>query len=164
MSNSTSHMYAQEKLANTQPHVITLTWDITGAKATSPLVAGQPTLDFFDATTAATVDAFLGASGAYADADFDATSMGVDAWAAVVHPRGEIERLVKAVYKRAAGGATATIARHFEMNGALGLSDSTLENGCEIGADGSAAIRVVDTGLDAATDGTITVELHVLFK
>lgn len=163
--NATSHIYTQEKLTNTQPYILTFEWDITSAKTISSFVPGIPVLTAFDALASQSViDDFLGTTNEFLAAQFDATAMGTDAFGGIVALRGEAERIFSVRYIRAAGGVTATVATNLLINGATGLSSSTLENGAALGANGNLAFRFVDTGLDALTDGTIRIECGVLFK
>lgn len=173
---STALMYWNDKLQSTQAHVLKFAYEITGAKTISDGLAGYPTLTLFDAASAQSqIDNFLLTSSEFTAAQFDATSMGTDAFGVIVDMRGrqalgssssQTGQVEKVVYAKAElfddDLATAATANASCTNKAL--SDSTLEPGVSVGANGNLAGRWVLEGVDAATDGIILVEFGVIMK
>lgn len=171
--SSASLMYWNDKHGKTQARELTFIYEITGAKTNSPAVAGYPALDLYDAATnQAQIDDFLLTSSEFTAAQFDATAMGTDAFGVIVDMRGrqalgssssqtgQADKLIMAeaqlyVDDIAVSDGNAT-------NKAL--SDSTLEPGASLGANGNLAARFVLGGLDAATDGIIVVKFHWIAK
>lgn len=163
----TSLMYWQEKLGKTQPRVLRLEWEITGAKTVAPLVPGIPALTAFDAIASqAVIDGFLGTTNEFLLAAFDATSMGADAFAAIVNVAGQAQKLTKVVATCYSGTGGATkVERAVKSSSAL--TASTLATEAAVGANGNLAVKV-DFGntpdFDGLTSGLIVLELYWISK
>ena len=160
---STSLMNWSEKLGRTQPRILTFVFDITGAKAISEKVPGNPVLTAFDALSAQSdIDDFLGTSGEFNLAAFDATALGVDAFGMIVDMKEQCDTILSAEIKTLSGANLDTIAEAGASGGAL--SDSTLEPGALVGANGNIAVRFVSSGLDALASGLLMVKIAWLPK
>jgi hypothetical protein len=155
-----------EKFGKTNPHVITLVYQITAAKTVSQVPQGTPTLTAFDAIASQSViDDFLGTSSEFAVAAFDATAMGADAFAVIVNMQGQAAKLLYATAECYSGTGGSTLVTRQTLD--TGLTASTLETAADCGADGNIAVKV-DFGntpdFDALTAGTIVVKLYWIAK
>lgn len=167
---STSLMYFQDKLGKTQPQILTLTWDITGAKTVSPVPQGIPVLYSFDAITQASIDAFLTSptvtsSSEFAAAAFDATSMGTDAFGGVINMREQADDVLW-IDSQCNLDPTADGLIHNSDVKVSALTASTLANNIEVAVSsaGNIAFKQTVTGLDAATNGFIRIQIGWLAK
>lgn len=172
MSNS-SLMYWNDKHSKTQARELTFWFEITGAKTNSAGIAGYPVLTLYDAVSGQSdIDDFLLTSSEFTAAQFDATAMGTDAFGVIVDMRGrqalgtsssqtgQADKLVAAEAALYVDDVAITDANATN----LALSDSTLEPGASLGANGNLAARFVLAGLDAATDGMVKVTFHWIAK
>lgn len=156
--------YYNDQLGKVDPHVTQLVFDITGAKASSPIPANSASLVAYDAIASQSViDDFLGTTNEFLVSAFDATAMGTDAIACIVNMCGQMKQLVyvEVLVYSGTGGATLT-SRAVQASSAL--TASTLATEAAVGASGNVAVKAVVTGLDALTDGTIVVRLHWISK
>lgn len=162
--SATSLMYWQEKMLKSQPREVVLLYEITGAKAVSPLIASLPALVTFDAIAdQSTIDNFLGTSSEFTIAKFDATAMGTDAFGGVVAMLGQADlavHMVARIYSTAGGVVEAINA----VKAVSSLTDSSLTVQYAKGSDGNLGFRLVSTGLDALTSGLIEVRLGWISK
>lgn len=165
MSNPTSLFYWNDRLALTEPRCLVLGWDITAAKTVSQVPVGRPVLETFDALTQAQIDAFLTdadvtSSSEFTLAQFDATSMGVDAFGAIINMREQAAKALWIDLTCHLVTGTDGVVRNVEV--ATDLSDSTLANNVEfeVSSAGNMAFKATVTGLDAATDGFIEAKLY----
>lgn len=175
MSNNQSLFYTNEKHGKTQPRYLTYTFQITAAKTVVVFPRGSEILATFDALTQPVIDAYLGTSGEFTAAQFDATSMGTDAFGGLINmtggvvsqganplsfaqPQGQAAQVVSVeiTSKTGANLATRVISESF---GPTGLTASSLTAGCAVGANGNIAFRGILTGLDALTSGLIEVKI-----
>ncbi len=158
MSNVQPIFYLNEKHAKSQARFITFTFQITAAKTIVPYPRGQDCLTAFDALTQAQIDAYLGTSSEFLVTQFDATSMGVDAFGGIINMAGQAGLVISCdvTSKTGAGLATQVVSSSF---GGTGLAASSLTAGCALGANGNIAFRGVMTGVDALTSGIITVTI-----
>lgn len=167
--SGTSLMFFQDKMGKTQPQILTFIWEITGAKAVTPKPQGAPTLYSFDAITQASIDAFLttpylASSSEFTAAQFDATSMGTDAFGAIIDMSGQCD---SALYIDAmVNVATGTAGIIHNTNALPGLVDSTLAADVEfdVSTPGNLAFKLLASGLDAATAGSIIIQIGWLAK
>lgn len=155
-----------EKFGKTNPHVITLIYQITAQKTVSQVPQGTPTLTAFDAiATQAVIDDFLGTTNEFLVAAFDATAMGADAFACLVNMQGQAAKLLYATAECYSATGGSTLVTRQALSGTL--TASTLETAAALGADGNIALKV-DFGntpdLDALTSGTIVVNLYWVSK
>jgi hypothetical protein len=159
MATSPGLFFWQDKLGRTNPHCVVFNFKITGAKAVSQLPAGLPVLTSFDAIASqAVIDDFLGTTNEFLLAAFDATAMGTDAFACIVNMAGQVDTLyaVEAYFDDGTQVANAIAA--------AGLTASTLAYEAATGANGNMAVRVVLTGLDAATSGILSIKMYFKSK
>lgn len=160
--SATSLHYWNEKLPKTQPRTLKFLYDITGAKAISPLVMGIPVLHSFDAIASQTViDDFLGSSSEFALAKFDATSLGTDAIAFIINMNGQAAKCLTAKVTSILNTGIVDVSKQIQFST---LTASTLETKAELSSAGNIAIKAVLTGLDALTDGTVLVEVEWISK
>jgi len=155
--------YYNDQLGKVDPHVTQLVFDITGAKASSPIPANSASLVAYDAIASQSViDDFLGTTNEFLVSAFDATAMGTDAIACIVNMCGQMKQLVyvEVLVYSGTGGATLT-SRAVQASSAL---TGSLATEAAVGASGNVAVKAVVTGLDALTDGTIVVRLHWISK
>lgn len=161
MSAATSLMYYNDKLGKTQPRILRFFWNITAGKTIS-LVTGQvgsPILPTFDAyASQAVIDNFLGTTNEFLLAAFDATSMGTDAFGALINMGGQAAAVsyMSLTARTGTYGGTATSA---SATVGTALTASTLEAACVCGANGNIAVKAVISGLDALT--SLNLELMV---
>lgn len=158
--------YWNEKLQRTVPQTLLLQWQITAAKTVSPLFQGLDTLNLFDAVASqAVIDSFLGTTNEFTAAQFDATSMGADAYGVIINMRGQAAAVgaLEIVCYSGTGGSTAVTRAVVAST----LTASTLETAAAIGANGNLAFKV-DFGntpdFDALTSGLIVASLTWLPK
>jgi hypothetical protein len=159
MATSPGLFFWQDKIGRNNPHVVQFLFQITAAKTVSQLPQGTPTLTSFDAIASqATIDDFLGTTNEFLAAQFDAVSMGVDAFACICNFGGQGD----ALYAVEAYVDDLTTRVEKSLPSVATLTSSSLTNQCAVGANGNLAVRLVMTGLDALTSGIISVRF--LFK
>jgi hypothetical protein len=163
----TSLMYYNAKLASSQPRRLQLVWEITGAKTISPLEASLPVLPLFDAVASqAVIDDFLGTSSEFTLAQYDATSMGVDAFGCMVNMEKQCKKVThmqcRAISTTTDAGDTVV---QVEIK-AADLVDSTLETALEVGADGNIGLKIDMTAgnLDAIVSGLLVIDVYWMAK
>ncbi len=149
-------------LQKSQPRLLKLVFDITGAKTVKDLTyAGQAFKPFFDALSSQTtdIDDFLGTEDEFALAAFDSTAMGADAFGCIVNMAGQCARVISMTAKCYSSSNTLVTR---QVQAASALTDSSLTTEIAKGADGNIALRV-DFGntpdLDGLTDGTIEIDI-----
>lgn len=169
MSDS-SLMYWSEKMGKSQPRILTFTWEITGAKAVTEHPQGIPVLYSFDALTQAQIDAFLTtpyvtSSSEFTLAEFDATSMGTDAFGGIIDMKGQADDVLW-IDSKTNLDPTADGLLHNSDVAVSSLSDSTLANNIEValGSAGNIGFKQTVTGLDAATNGMIMIQIGWISK
>ena len=151
----------QDKIGKTNPHTVQFTFQITGAKAVTPLPQGTPTLSTFDALASqAVIDSFLGTTNEFLLAQFDATSMGVDAFGLLIDFGKQCDELFM-VEAYADDLATRPTKSYPSV---ATLTSSSLTTQCAKGAFGNMATRFILTGLDAMTSGLIVVTFYFRSK
>ena len=160
--SGTSLFYYNDQWGKVQPQVLRLQYEITAAKTCKPIVSNSASLTAFDAIASqAVIDDFLGTSSEFTLAQFDATSMGADAFGAIVDMQGQAKSVVQMIARCYSNTGGADLVTRQVKGGSL--TDSTLETAVECGADGNIACKV-DFGnspdLDALTAGTIDIEIH----
>ena len=159
MATSPGLFFWQDKIGRNNPHVVQFLFQITAAKTVSQLPQGTPTLTSFDAIASQSViDDFLGTTNEFLAAQFDATAMGVDAFACICNFGGQGD----ALYAVEAYVDDLTTRVEKSLPSVATLTSSSLTNQCAVGANGNLAVRLVMTGLDALTSGIISVRF--LFK
>jgi hypothetical protein len=158
--------YWHDGHGKTQPRQLKLLFDITGAAAASLIVPGAPVLFGFTATplTSTLTDAFLGTTSEFPTADFDATSMGADAFGGVINMGGQCKKVVQMV-ARCYSSSNTVVTR--QCPGGTALTDTTLTTECAVGAYGNIGFKV-DFGntpdFDGLTDGTIEIIIDWISK
>lgn len=151
-----SLFYYNDQLGKVVPNELVLQFKITGAKASSPIVANTAVLTSYDAIASQSViDSFLGTSSEFLVSAFDATAMGVNAFAVIVNLNGQAKKLLSVSAKVMSGSNGATVAECADV--AEGLTASTLACEGALGASGNVAGRFIVSGLDALTSGMIEV-------
>ena len=159
MATSPGLFFWQDKIGRNNPHVVQFLFQITAAKTVSQLPQGTPTLTSFDAIASQSViDDFLGTTNEFLAAQFDATAMGVDAFACICNFGGQGD----ALYAVEAYVDDLTTRVEKSLPSVATLTSCSLTNQCAVGANGNLAVRLVMTGLDALTSGIISVRF--LFK
>jgi hypothetical protein len=163
---ATSLFYYQDQWGKVQPRVLRLQYAITGAKACKPIVSNSASLTLFDAVASqAVIDNFLGTVSEFTLAQFDATSMGADAFGAIVDMQGQCATVVQAVARCYSGTGGVDLVTRQAQGGTL--TDSTLETAVECGADGNIGVKVNfgnTPDFDGLTAGTIDIEVHWIAK
>lgn len=165
---ATPLFYWNDKLGKTNPRTLQLAYKITGAKTVVGLPLGAPALVAFDAISSqSTIDNFLGTTNEFLIVDFDSTAMGNDAMAVIVNMGGLDGQ---AAYlcgftAKCISNAGATLVERGWYNG--GLTASTLETACELGAYGNLAVKINwgnTPDFDGLTDGYILLEIQWISK
>ena len=164
--------YWNEKHAKTQPRVLDFSYSITAAKTVSPTCQGADSLAFFDAKTQAQIDAYLGSASDFAEAIFDATSMGADTFGGIVRMSGSPSTIAQGfqILKMEAVCYSETGLATVVQRGALGsagLTASTLETACGISTLGNFGFKINfgnTPDFDALTAGMIVVRLYYISK
>lgn len=154
------HPYTSKRGKQVQRDV--WSFDITAATTVSPLpVDDVSALTTFGALTQAVIDAHLGTSDEFTAAQFDATSMGADAFGCILDMGKQGAELVRVVAKCSSGTAGATLVER-SVKASSSLTDSTLQTEAALGADGNIGIKV-DFGntpdFDGLTAGQIEIEV-----
>ncbi len=162
----TSLFYWQEKFGKTQPRMMILEWQITAAKTVSTVPMGTPVLTTFDAIASqSTIDNFLGTSSEFTIAQFDATSMGNDAFGCIINTAGQVSSALGFEISCYSSAGLTTEVRRF--SGSNGLTASTLETALGVGAYGNLAFKV-DFGntpdFDGLTSGYILAKIYWISK
>ncbi len=153
--------YYNDQWMKTDPNVTTLFFQITAAKTVQSVPIGPPVLATFDALTQPQIDGFLGTTLEYTAAQFDATSMGTDAFAVLVSMQGQ---------------AAAAVAAEIELYSTTTAAGSQLRAACasstitssalaadiqyQRGINGDLAVKSVLTGVDVLTAGLIVLKLY----
>lgn len=165
MANTQSQVYWSDSVQRYQPYVLQLGYQITAAKTVTQMEKTS-SLSTFDAfASQAVIDGYLGTTNEFLLNQFDATSMGVDAFGGLVNMSGQAATLLaaEAVVYSGASGQTVVPAAGIAV-AAFPLSASTLAPGAAVGANGNIGFRFVLTGLDALTSGLILVRLSLRVK
>lgn len=155
-----SLVYWSEKLPKTQPRMLKLVYQINGAKDATEVVPGGAALVGFDAITQAAINAHLGTSSEFTTAQFDATSMGTNAFGGVINMAGQCQRVVY---------MDARFVDTTEQDSEIvkvsdSLTDSTLQTEVAAGANGNIGFKAELTGVDAATSGMIIIDIAWISK
>lgn len=160
MATSPGLFFWQDKLGKNNPHTLQFQWQITAAQTITPLPQGIPVLTSFGAIASQSViDDFLGTTNEFLVAQFDATAMGVNAFAAIVNMAGQVDELMSC---EAYFDAGTFVPR--AIPAVATLASSTLSSECAKGSKGNMAIRVILTGIDAATSGILCVKFFFKSK
>ncbi len=159
-----SLMYYNDQLGKVNPHILRLQYKITAAKTASGIIANSASLVTFDAfASQAAMDAFLGTASEFTAAQFDATSMGADAFGGLVQMDGQCKEVVQMVAR--CYSASNTLVERQVQGGAL--TGSSLETAAVAGSLGNIGFKVNfgnSPDFDALTAGTIEIELHWISK
>jgi hypothetical protein len=152
----------QDKFGKTQPRILMLNWKITDAVTVVSLPIGPPVLVTFGAISAqSTIDNFLGTTSEFNYLAFDATSMGTDAMGVIVNMAGQAARLDGFSVRAYSGTGGATVYAAGAYNN--GITNTTLETACALGANGNIAAKVAFSqsgSFDALTSGFIEMVLY----
>lgn len=164
--------YWNEKHAKTQPRVLDLTFAISGAKTSAPIIQGTDVYSFYDAITQNDIDTYLGVSSDFPANYWDATAMGNDTFGGIVRMSGSPSTYAQgAVLEKmeafcASGTGGSTLVSRF-ANGSTGMTASTLETACAVSSSGNFGFKI-DFGntpdFDALTSGLIIVRLYWISK
>lgn len=150
-------------LGKTDPRILTLMFNITGAKTSVTRPLGPPVLTAYDAIAAqATIDNFLGTTSEFNYLAFDATSMGTDAFGVIVNMNGQAGYLLAAEAKQMSGTNFGTVVNSIGLG--TGLTATTLATEAALGANGNLAARFVLTNLDGLTTGIVMVRFYWIAK
>ncbi len=153
--------YYNDQWLKTDPNVTTLFFAITGAKTVQSVPIGPPVLPFFDAITQPTIDAFLGVPLEYLAAQFDATSMGTDAFGVLVSMQGQAAAGVAAEIEVYSTTTTAgTQLRAAVKSGLISATALAADIEYQRGIFGDLAVKCHVTGIDALTTGLIVLKLY----
>jgi hypothetical protein len=154
-----------------------LKWSITGAKTVSPLpINNSAVYTVADAIAAqSTIDNFLGSTNEFLIAQFDATSMGTDAFGCLINMSGEssgVSGTVSATTMRAqaasvlcmeislySGSQGATVVNEGVVAVST-LTSTSLTTQVACGSAGNIAFRAILSGLDNLTSGLIVARIH----
>lgn len=170
MSNSQPIFYTNEKHAKTQVRSLEYLFQITAAKTVVVYPRGCEILPTFDALTQPQIDAYLGTTSEFLATQFDATSMGTDAFGGIINmgtmaspgpstlaaQTGQCAALAEVSVTSYTGANNATTVPTLSF-GPTGLAPTSLTTACALGANGNIAFRAVITGVDALTSGFIKV-------
>lgn len=157
----TSLFYYNDQLLKVNPRILRLEYNITGAKASSPIYSNSASYTFYDALSSqAQVDDFLGTEDEFLYTAFGSTAMGTDAFAGLVNmggASGQAAVVTQMIAKSFTGsnGATQVIVQ----TQAAAMANTLLSK-VAVGAYGNIAFQTVIAGLDALTSGTIEIEIH----
>ena len=151
----------QDKIGKSNPHVVQFMYQITAAKTVSQLPQGTPTLTSFDALASqAVIDDFLGTTNEFLLAQFNAVSLGVDAFGLICNFSKQCDELF--MVEAYVDDLTTRVEASFPA--VTTLTSSSLTTQCAKGADGNMAARLILTGLDALTSGIIVVKFYFRSK
>lgn len=157
MSNQVSLMYWNDKAQNAEARILHLIYKITAAKTVVDQLA-SPSLPTFDAyASQAVIDAFLGTTNEFLLAAFDATSMGTDAFGAIIDMGGQVLSVIKSDIIVYTAGAVSS-EKYILSSSALTSTSLTTE--IAKGASGNIGFKAVLTGVDALTSGHIEVKIY----
>lgn len=138
-------------------------FNITGAKAVKSLTGNAVVYTAADAIAAqSTIDTFLGTpTGTTSEFNylaFDATSMGTAALAFICNMNGQVGKLV--CVRASVNSGTAGVTQAVKcLVPASALTNTSLSTQFALGANGNVAGRIVVTGLDGFTSGTVALTL-----
>lgn len=158
MSQGMSSVYWSDKAQRSQTEVLDLYYYITAAKTVSDKNKNVALTSFDAIASQAVINDFLGTTDEFLVAAFDATAMGVDAFAAIVNMDLQVGELVAAELTVYSGANGATSVQEGVVASAS-LTASTLSTQAAKGAFGNVALRAVVAGLDALTSGLIHLQL-----
>lgn len=162
--SQTSLVYANEKHAKTQPRQLIFRLDVTGAKTSQFVPVGADALVAYDAIASQDViDDYLGTSSEFLLAAFDATAMGANCLGLLVNMKGQAAKVLGASVKFFT--EAGVVAVDLNAKAVSALTASTAASECAVGADGNIGVKFLTiTGLDAATDGYLVIEIHWVAK
>lgn len=167
-------IYFNESLYGKEDELI-LKWKVTAAKTVVPLPINQSAVfTAFDAITPqSTIDNFLGTTNEFLIAQFDATSMGTDAFAGIINMSGQttgVTALGGANSAQAASVLCMVATLYSGSNGATSvaegvasvatLTSTSLTTQIACGGSGNIAFRTILSGLDVLTTGLIVVKIN----
>lgn len=165
----TNLFYWNDKLGKTNPRELILVWEITGAKAVSLVPVGSPNYPVFDAISSqSTIDNFLGTTDEFTIAQFDSTSMGADAFGALINMGGEsgqVKDILGFEIKCFSNTGGSDLVTRASLND--GLTASTLETAIGLGAYGNMAFKVSfgnTPDFDGLTSGMIVAKIYWISK
>lgn len=151
----------QDRIGKNNPHVVQFMYQITAAKTVSQLPQGTPTLTSFDALASqAVIDDFLGTTNEFLLAQFNAVSLGVDAFGLICNFGKQCDELF--MVEAYVDDLTTRVEASFPA--VATLTSSSLTTQCAKGAEGNMAARLILTGLDALTSGIIVVKFYFRSK
>lgn len=170
MSNSQPIFYTNEKHAKTQVRSLEFLFQITAAKTVVAYPRGMDILPAFDALTQQQINDYLGTTNEFLATQFDATSMGTDAFGGIINmgtmaspgpsslaPQlGQAAAIAEVSVTSYTGANNATSVATLSF-GPTGLAPTSLTTGSALGVNGNIAFRAVITGVDALTSGFIKV-------
>lgn len=152
----------QDKFGKTQPRVLYFNFKITGAVTVVSLPLGVPVLTTFGAIAAqSTIDNFLGTTSEFNYLAYDATSMGADAMGVIINMAGQASRLDGFSVRTYSGTGYSTVYAAGAWNN--GITNTTLETACALGANGNLALKVSfnqSGNFDALTSGFIEMAVY----
>lgn len=162
----TSLVYYNQQWSKTDPNVTIAAFQITAATTVASLPIGPPVLPTFTALTQPQIDAFLGTSSEFLAAQFDATSMGTDAFAVLINMQGQAASAIFAeiaLYPTAAVEAVAvspalTHQKAAWFAGTISSTALAANIQYQLGADGNLAVKTVLPGIDALTTGLVVLK------
>lgn len=169
--NTPSLMYWNDSVQRGQSYRLDFLYKITAAKTVVALNGQGVTLPTFDAyASQAVMDTFLqtptGLTSEFLLAQFDATSMGTDAFGALVNMGGangqvkSIQAMTASLYSGANG---LTLVSEGVVSSAT-LTSSTEKAEIAVGQYGNIGLKTVLTGVDALTSGLIVISIHWMSK
>jgi len=162
--SQTSLVYSNDKHAKSQPRQLFFRLDVTGAKTNTKVPVGADALVVYDAiATQSVIDTYLGTTSEFLVAAFDATAMGANELGLIVDMKGQCGKVVGAGVKFYT--EAGVIAVDLNAKAVATLTASTAISECAAGSLGNIAVKFMDiTGLDAATDGYLVVDIHWIAK
>lgn len=164
---SSSLTFWSDKLGKTQPRVLRLQFNITGAGTSAVDPVGSPVLTTYGAFASQTViDNFLGTTNEFLLAAFDGTAMGADAFGGVINMKGQVDKVV-GMHARCHSGTTGITVVDQYVPDVSPLTASTLATEVAKGANGNIGFRCAfgnTPDFDGLTAGTIVIEIYWISK
>ena len=158
MTNSSGLSYYSPDLADVDARKVDVIFEMTGVATAVPIPDAGGTLGFFGPlTTQSEIDDFLGTTDEFDVADFNATSMGADAYGVLINMGGQADQVFGFKATLDFGGTAVVQALGMPLPA---IDGTVLNNQVALGSEGNIALITIMAGLETAGTGLLTLEVY----